>query len=202
MMCPECKNRLSVTARFCSYCGLKVYSEVPHYELPTNSFPILDTHCLLIIDVQNGFVDDTTRHIPALIEKAQYDYDHIVACKFINAENSPIRKYFPEWNRCMPGSDDTSFAFALRPDALVLEKSGYSCVDKDFIAWCALKKITTVHICGMDTDVCVTKCAVDIFENGLRPVVLKDLCASTGGYNAHYDAFKALVRFIGGAQIC
>ncbi len=156
--------------------------------------------CLLIVDVQIGFINKSTKHIPALVEIAQQEYKYVAATRFFNPENSFFRKLI-QWKRFAPGSADTALAFYAKTDALIIDKSIYSCVSKDFLKWIADREITKIHICGIDTDICVTKCAVDLFENDIEPVVLASLCASHAGEIAHNNALSTLKRFIGKSQV-
>lgn len=156
--------------------------------------------CLLIVDVQNGFINESTKHVPSLVEAAQMEYDYIVATRFFNPENSFFRTLI-KWERFSPGSDDIPLAFSVRKDALIIDKPRYTCVSDKFIGWLCERNITVVHVCGIDTDICVTKCAVDLFENGIEPVVLSALCASHAGKDAHQNALSTLKRYIGKSQV-
>lgn len=156
--------------------------------------------CLLIVDVQVGFINESTKHIPSLVEVAQNKYDYIVATRFFNPENSFFRKLI-KWNRFSLGSNDFALAFDVRKDALIIDKPIYTCVSESLIQWLKERGISVVHVCGIDTDICVTKCAVDLFEHGVEPIVLSSLCASHMGEEAHNNALRTLVRFIGNSQV-
>lgn len=127
-------------------------------------------------------------------------YDHVVVARFFNPENSFFRTLI-DWDRCSPGSEDVALAFKPRQDALIIDKSTYSCVTDEFIEWLKQRNISTVHICGIETDVCVTKCAADLFERGIVPVVLGDLCASCSGEEVHRNALETLKKYIGARQV-
>ena len=60
--------------------------------------------------------------------------------------------------------------------------------------------ITEIHICGIDTEGCVLKTAVDLFDAGVRPVVLVVACASTGGDELHRIGLRTMRRLIGERQ--
>lgn len=154
--------------------------------------------CLLIVDVQKGFINDFTKHIPPLVENIQYKYKHLIVTRFYNPENSFYRKLL-KWNRFDIYSDDFSLAFNVRKDALIIDKSVYSCVSLELLKWLKNRNINEVHIAGIDTDICVTKCAVDLFENDIKPVVISNLCASYAGIEAHKMGLLTLTleRFIG-----
>lgn len=155
---------------------------------------------LLVVDVQRGFVNTHTAHIPALVEAAQGDYQSIFATRFYNPEGSPFRTIMG-WTRFAPGSADTELAFAPAPHVEVIEKPTYTCVTDGFVAKLRALETSEVHVCGIDTDVCVTTCAVDLFERGIRPVVLSRLCASHGGHDLHEAALRILKRDIGANQV-
>ncbi|MBL26368.1 MAG: hydrolase [Rhodospirillaceae bacterium] len=156
--------------------------------------------CLLIIDLQKGFVNDATHHVVAPIEAAQADYDVVIATRFQNPPGSPFRRLI-HWERFAPHSDETAFAFAPREDARVIDKPRYTCVDSALRNWLVARDISRVHVCGIDTDICVTKNAVDLFEAGLEPIVLSALCASHAGRDRHEAGLVTLARFIGQDQI-
>jgi len=58
-----------------------------------------------------------------------------------------------------------------------------------------------VHIGGLETDICVMKNAVDLFEAGIVPVVLSKYCASCSGEPAHLNALQTMRRYIGAGQV-
>jgi hypothetical protein len=58
---------------------------------------------------------------------------------------------------------------------------------------------TDLYLCGIDTDSCVLKTAVDTFERNPTPWILKDACASHAG--AHAVGLFIAARFIGANQI-
>ncbi len=119
---------------------------------------------LLIIDVQKSAAGNSS--LPAKIEALQAAYEYIFVSKFVN-RGSPL---IP-----MTGFDgyaDEGLAFTPAPQAVVFEKNIYSC----FIP--ALKDFDEIHLCGFDTDACIYKTAMDLVENGIRPVVLEAYCGS------------------------
>lgn len=154
----------------------------------------------MIIDVQRGFLNEWTRVIPAKVEALQAQYDHIVATRFLNPEGSPYRRFI-HWSRCAPGSADVELAFSPRVGTWVLDKTVYSAVTSELRRWLDARGITRIEICGIATDNCVLKTAVDLFEAGYEPVVLADACASHGGPECHECGLRLLRRFIGKDQV-
>ena len=155
---------------------------------------------LLIVDVQVGFVNDATRHILPRVEELQKQYAHVYATRFINAEGSPYRRLL-DWHRFYEASADVPLAFDPVDGVIVIDKHVYTCVTPAFLQDLRCKGIEEVAICGIDTDACVSACAVDLFENGFRPILLSEACASHAGPEYHEAALRILARLIGKNQI-
>jgi nicotinamidase-related amidase len=155
---------------------------------------------LLIVDVQNGFVNEKTKHIPMLVEKLQYDYSFVIATRFINLPDSPYRKLI-KWEHLSPETDEIELAFKPKEGTVIIDKYIYSCIDERFMLLLKENGIDVVDICGIDTDICVTKCAVDLFERNIIPYVLKDYCATHADADIQEAALVILARYIGKSQI-
>ncbi len=157
-------------------------------------------HCLIIVDVQRGFINRSTAHVPAAVEALQHRFAHVIALRFVNPAGSFHRRLIG-WTRCAPGSEETEFAFAPRADALKVEKTTYSAFTPTVRSELRRIGAAEVHLCGIATDGCVLKTAVDLFEAGIVPIVLADACASHGGPECHDAGLLLLRRFIGVQQI-
>ena len=158
------------------------------------------TTCMMIIDVQKGFINQWTEHIPEIVETLQNRYDLVFVSRFFNPEGSLQRKLIG-WERFAPGSEDVDLAFTAKDGAYVFDKSTYTCLTDDILARLQGSAVGEVHLCGIATDNCVLKTAVDLFEAGIIPTVLAAACASHGGIEAHEAGLMLLKRFIGEAQV-
>jgi nicotinamidase-related amidase len=160
----------------------------------------MDKKALLVVDVQKGFINRHTKHIPALVENLLPSYRHVIATRFVNPESSNYRRLI-NWTKFSRGTKDTELAFDAGPNTVVIEKSGYSCVNGDFLKILDALGVEEVHIVGMDTDVCVLKCAADLFDVDRTPVIRAACCASHAGPEFHASAIRIISRFIGAGQI-
>ncbi len=156
--------------------------------------------CLFVIDVQRGFVNQWTRDIPARVAALQDRFGHVVVTRFVNPEGSLYRSLMG-WQRFAPDSEDAELAFDPRRDAVHVEKAQYSSLTDDCRAFLSGHAFGRIHLCGIATENCVLKTAVDLFEAGIVPVVLSDYCASHGGPDCHQAGLTVLRRFIGPAQV-
>lgn len=159
---------------------------------------------LICVDVQEGFArSPQTREIANKIVNLtnKHYFDYIIATQFIN-KNRAFANII-KWNH-LKNENEIKFVSGLRYD-LVEKKHRYTCVDSKFIK--ILKTVndevipTEVYICGMDTDCCVYKIAIDLFERGIRPIIISDYCQSNGGSKSHTAGLTVLKRNIGGEQI-
>lgn len=158
------------------------------------------SNCLLIVDVQQGFVNAHSAHVPERVACLQHEYARVYATRFFNPPASLHRRLIG-WQRMAHGSDEWALAFAPRVDCLIIDKCIYTCVSPGFVAELRGNGIDRVDICGIDTDICVTKCAVDLFEHGIVPRVLANACGSHAGSDAHERGLQVLERFIGRRQV-
>ena len=158
------------------------------------------TPVLIIIDVQRGFINPATTHIPARVEALQGRYDTVIATRFVNPEGSAHRRLIG-WHRFAPGSADTALAFAPRTGAQIVEKHGYSCLTAEVRAVLDAAGAGEIHLCGIATDNCVLASAIALFEGSYTPVVLADACSSHAGADYHEWGLRILRRLIGTAQV-
>ena len=63
-----------------------------------------------------------------------------------------------------------------------------------------MKDFDEVHLCGFDTDACIYKTAMDLVEQNIRPIILKDCCYSENE-DFHQAGLKLLERNIGKENI-
>ena len=87
----------------------------------------------------------------------------------------------------------------------VINKCSYSCVKntnfiQSLVALCdgLPEEVTLV---GVDTDACVLATAIDLFEMGIKPIIIEDCVGSSGGEECHEAGMLILKRSIGKEQI-
>ena len=155
---------------------------------------------LIVVDVQRGFVNGHTRHVVPAVERLQAGCDRIYATRFVNAPVSPWRR-FMDWRRFAEGSADAELAFRPAAHAVIVDKHVYSCVNEALLHDLRDRETAEVFLCGIDTDACVLVSAVDLFQNGIRPVILAEACASHAGPEYHEAGLRLLERLVGTDQI-
>ncbi|WP_419923949.1 cysteine hydrolase family protein [Candidatus Poriferisocius sp.] len=173
----------------------------PHNSVAANT---RTPDCVIAVGIQTGFIAPPTQHIPAAVESflARARVEHRFFTRFINpGPGGPFAKLLG-WHK-LQNPKETALAPEVEALATsVVEKNGYSPFSGTGLA-AELERIgaNTVLVCGIDTDVCVLSTAAGLFELGLHPVVVADLCASTGGTAAHTAALTILPRYTGAHNI-
>lgn len=155
---------------------------------------------LVIVDVQRGFVNEHTRRIVPLIERAQADFSRVIATRYYRRPQSLINKLL-SIEGFARGSADTELAFTPLDGVTVIEKPSYSCVDDSLVERLRGEGVDTAHICGIDTDQCVLMTAGDFIQNDIRPIVYANLTASAAGTEYHESGLLLLRRLIGNEQV-
>lgn len=158
---------------------------------------------LFVIDVQNGFVSDKTRDVvPEILTLMDVFKDGlIVSTKFINDENSGFTNIM-HWNRLKTAPETDLYEGIEQRSSIVVEKTTYSACTAEVCDIIYKYGIKEAYVSGIDTDCCVLKTAIDLFEMNVRPIVLTGYCASNGGIESHCAAIKVLERTIGERQLC
>lgn len=155
---------------------------------------------LLVIDLQKNFINEKTKYCCNKIKKLinLKNYDYIAFTKFINDENSNFYKTL-NWKGCMTEEDrqivlDTN-------NYKVLKKRTYTAYNKELKDYIKNNNIDTIYLCGIDTDACVLKTTLDLFENDYNVKVIEDCSMSSSGYKIHKNAIEILKRNIGSNNV-
>ncbi|MGH3616310.1 MAG: isochorismatase family cysteine hydrolase [Pseudonocardia sp.] len=166
----------------------------------------LATTALIVVDVQNGFVRPRSRHVvPAivsLVRQWQAAGGTTVFTRYLNYENSPYERIIG-WKR-MRETPETELIPELAPyvgSSTVLDKTIYSTFTSEGVELIERNGWTDLVICGIATESCVCKTAVDAFERNITPWVVTDACASHAGEEAHAAGLLVTGRFIGPNQL-
>ncbi len=171
---------------------------------PYSDYTPADPSCLIAVDMQRQFETKDTGHIFPGIQAIVSKFDYLIASRIKPVANGPIHR-FKQWMPLPWDHPDSELAIDLSdrdPDkTLVLGKAFFSAFTAEAREWIKDTGVTEFHICGMDTDMCVMRTATDVMEHHYRPVLLRDLCASTGGEPCHSNALLQFKRIIGKDQI-
>ena len=159
-----------------------------------------DKSLLLIIDLQKDFINKKTDKLPNKISKLidSNAFDYIAFTKFINSENND---FYRKLNyKCCLTEDGQNIVIDTK-NSKVFCKNVYTALNKEFLEYVHVNNINCIYLCGIDTDACVMKTAVDLFENGLNVKVIENYCMSHSGKKFHKSAIKMLKKLIGNKNV-
>ncbi len=155
---------------------------------------------LVVIDVQNYFVNEETKYLPAKITEhiRRNKYNFVVFTKFVNKKGSNWFKLL-NWNK-MTSPPETDIHLSLRnfvKDTNVFEKSTYSIFkNQKFLDFLKKNNITKIYLCGLDIDSCVLASAFEAFDLGYEVKVLEDISYSHYGEDFHKSGIKIIEKDI------
>ncbi|MBO4163124.1 cysteine hydrolase [Micromonospora antibiotica] len=162
---------------------------------------------LIVIDMQNGFINDRSRHVVRkvveLVERWEATGRPVVFTRYHNYPGSPFERLI-HWS-AVQGPPQTEIvpelaAHARRAQGIV-DKTIYSYFSPEGAALAEHEGWTDLVFCGIATESCVLKSAVDAFERDLTPWLVVDACGSHGGEAAHDAGLLVARRFIGADQL-
>ena len=159
---------------------------------------------LLVVDVQRCFLNRYTAHVPGRVRRLIEGggHDPVLFTRFVNAPDGPYHRCL-DWHECgePPETDLAPELEAAAGSDRVFTKPGYTGLPDELAARLRELAPEEVTLVGIDTDMCVLKVAMDVFDLGIEPIVLVDCCASTGGLQAHLAGLAVLSRNIGARQL-
>ena len=155
---------------------------------------------LLVIDVQKDFINKNTAPILSKIEELvnSGDFKNISFTRFINDINSIWYKEL-KYKGCLT-KEQQQIAINTK-NYKVFDKRIYSSLNDELKTYLLENEIDEIYLCGFDTDACVSKTALDLFENNYNVYVLKDYCMSSKTIELHNIYINNLIRLIGKNRI-
>ena len=168
-----------------------------------------DSTALIVIDAQNGFVNEHSEHVldpicDLLDRWTGHDAGKLTIFTRFHNDIGSNWDTLIHWRRLRTSPETdlhpriTPYA---KPPALIEDKRSYTCLTPNIKDILAQNTIDTVLLAGIATDSCVLMTAVDIFQAGLKPMVLADCCASHAGPEIHQMGLTLISRNVGSDQL-
>lgn len=154
---------------------------------------------LLVIDVQEGFINDATKHIPKDIEKhvKNFNYDLVIATRFINKSESLHKSELNMQDMTMLSPHAKLVDNIGTLSDIVIMKSTYTSLTMDVAKLLEKNNLKEVYIAGLNTDTSIMATALELFDKGIRPKVIAQLCGSVNGTEMNQAALQILKGALG-----
>lgn len=158
---------------------------------------------LLVIDAQEGFmVPSVTDQEESLVNELLKSncFDCVISSVYQNFPGSNIIR-FMGWDKLLTKQEQRITDVVAAHTHHYVYKSTYSAYSEELVT--LLKQENSgelpecVYIVGFDLDCCVLMTAAQLFENGIRPIVLTKYCGASGGEEARMAGIRTLQSLIG-----
>lgn len=161
---------------------------------------------LVVTDMQNGFIREPSAHVVPivvdLVRRWQEAGGDTLFTRYLNYPESPFERFFG-WQQ-LQSAPETDIVPELQPFlgyGTVLDKTIYTPFTEEGVKLFEERGWTDLYFCGIATESCVLKGAVDAFERGFSPWLIADASASHAGPEAHTAGLLVARRFIGPGQV-
>lgn len=151
--------------------------------------------CLVIVDMQNAFINENTAHLPRRIAefiKSHDCFSFIAATRYCNTRDTACYR-LGNWKECMSGTSDAEIVPEISPYVQrTFDKTTYSGFTAEFREFVKNERFDRLFFCGVNTDCCVLATVLSCYDSVQDCAVIADLCASTLGSAKHEHALDLL----------
>lgn len=162
---------------------------------------------LVVVDVQNGFINEHSEHAVPMVTrlvKAWSALGHpLVFTRFYNPPGSAYER-ITGWTGLRTEAEQQvvdELAPYMQAATAVIDKPVSSALTPELARLIADHAWTDLVLAGIDTDACVYDTAISTYHAGIRPWLVTDACASTGGSKYHDIALVLAERNISPRQL-
>lgn len=155
------------------------------------------TDLLLVVDMQEGFRSEESEDIVGKVAELVEGFKgEVVFSKFCNEEGSLFEEQLG-WTRFQDEEDRRLLEKLRGLDGVDMVHDGYTVATDDLLEYLKENDVGRVYVCGVYTDVCIKKAAMDLFDRGFEVFVVEDCCASLHGEDVHKSAVESLKHILG-----
>lgn len=154
---------------------------------------------LLVVDVQDGYINEVTKKVPKEIEKhiKNFNYDLVIATRFINKADSLHKSELNMQDMTMLSPHAKLVENIGSLADIVIMKSTYTSLTVDVAKLLEKNKVEEVYIAGFNTDTSIMATALELFDKGIKPKILSNLCGSVNGTEVNDSALQILKGALG-----
>ncbi|ACD31068.1 isochorismatase family protein [Francisella tularensis] len=156
---------------------------------------------LVVINMQKGFDCSEARAVIPNLNKFYTYFDNVSFVMFENRKNSLFETQL-KWIDFQNEEDRKLIEGVEIPqNAHFTHHHNYTVYNDELKALIKKLKPAKVYLSGLFSDVCLLKTAMDMFDDGIVPYIIKDISGSPHGDIAHEVAFAAMKEGLGADRI-
>ena len=157
------------------------------------------------VDLQEGFLSDRIRgsdYVRRVCEfLAGQDRSRVILTRFVNQPDSNFERLL-DWPKMQAQDDETRLIGNLEnQNFTIVQKLTYSSWVTEAKSRANELNCQQIVIFGLDAEACVLKTALDVFDAGLEPIVLADLCESSAGSDRNRTGLDLIASLTGVRQV-
>ena len=154
---------------------------------------------ILLVDIQEGYMNDELRGLTRDIEKhvKNFDYDLVIATRYINKNDSLHRADIYIKDMTVFSSKAKLVESIEKISDFVLMKSTYSSLTEDVYKLLEKNEVKQVYLAGLNTETSILATAFELFDKGIKPIILSNLCNTVNGKKVNEAALEILKIAVG-----
>ena len=150
----------------------------------------------IVVDMQLAFLKKQAQFIDKVSGLVKtWPAEHTYWTRYKNHPGSLFERYL-NWSDCMVAPCSDLIPAPWVDERNVRDHFGYG-LTLEFMNELKSFGYKEAALCGVDTDACVMAAAFNLWDNDIRPIVMADYCASSGGKNLHEAALDLMYRQFG-----
>lgn len=154
---------------------------------------------ILLMDIQEGYMREEFRDLPIKIHDylQTHHYDLKIATRHVNKNDTLHKADIYIRTMTMFSSKSKVIEPIDKIADFVLIKSTYTGLTPDVMKLLEKNDVKEVYLAGMNTETSILATAFDLFDRGIKPIVLANLCNSVYGPLMHQAALEIIRSAIG-----
>lgn len=133
---------------------------------------------LIVVDMQKGFINENNEFLVEKINSLLKEkrFNCVYYTRFRNHSECPFKTILNYEG--MMEKEAQEIVVSRKSNSCVLHKSSYG-LDINDIELLKAKDVKEIYLCGTDVDACVLAIAFQLFDSGIKPIILWDFVGSS-----------------------
>lgn len=155
------------------------------------------TDLLIIIDMQEGFRCKLSEQIISNIDHLIKKFNGNIVFSCFKNQNKSMFETALKWKSFQNKEERATLGELKKYEFSVYWHDSYTILNKKLIDYINENKFNNIYLCGIYTDVCIIKAAMDGFDCNLNMKVVADCCMSLHSQNHHKTTIDSIKHIIG-----